>query len=193
MKIFIGACTIAAACMSSAAYAEAFSGVYAGGIVGYDKLSAKVSSGGVSASESGDAITGGALVGYNAKVGGNFVIGAEIEGVIGGGKIGDGVDDVKTDYSLATGVRGGFLVAERALIFAKVAYVNTRLSFDGEGENGDGFAFGGGVEVAFSDKISGRVTYMRSSYSIDEDAEAALGADVDINRDQVLGGIVIHF
>lgn len=183
----------AAATVSTQAHAEAFSGIYAGAVIGYDKLSLKASTGGASATASGDGVSGGLVLGYNAKVSGQFLVGGEIEGVIGGGKLTDGTDTVKTNYSANIGLRAGFLATPKVLIYGKVAYARTQLSFDGDTDNGDGVAFGGGVEFAFSDRITARVAYTRTSYSIDDDAQAAFGADIDINRDQVMGGVAFHF
>lgn len=193
MKNLFYTAAVAAACVATHANAEAFNGGYAGGVVGYDKLSVEASSGGASVSVSGDGVAGGLVLGYNAKVGGSFVVGGEIEGVIGGGKITDGTDSVKTDYSATAGIRAGVLASSNILIFGKLAYARTQFSFDDESESGDGFAFGGGVEFALSDRVTARLAYTRTSYSIDDDAQAALGADVDINRDQVLAGVAFHF
>ena len=180
--------------VATSAHAEAFNGIYAGGVVGYDKLTIKATAGGVSASTSGDSISGGLVAGYNAKVSDNVVVGVEVEGLIGGGKITEGTDTLKTDYSATVGVRAGFLATPQLLLYGKVAYARTRLSADGEGENGDGVAFGGGVEVAFSGNMSGRIAYTRTSYSVNDDAVAFSGADdVDINRDKLIAGVTFHF
>jgi hypothetical protein len=37
------------------------------------------------------------------------------------------------------------------------------------------------------------VSYTRTSYSVSDDVQAAFGADVDINRDQVMAGVAFHF
>ena len=193
MKLQIRLLACVATLVSANAHADVFNGPYAGGVVGYDKLSAKASTGGVSGSTSGDSVSGGLVGGYNAKLSDQFVIGAEIEGTIGGGKLTDGDDELKTDYRANAGIRAGFLVSNKALIYAKAAYARSQLSFDGESESGDGLAFGGGVEVAFSPNVSGRIAYTRTSYSVDDEAEADLGADVDITRDQVMAGVAFHF
>ncbi len=193
MKTKFFALCCAAMFGTTAAHAEAFNGFYAGGTVGYDKLSIKASSGGATVSVSGDSVSGGAIIGYNATVGEKFVIGGELEGLIGGGKVSDGVDTVKTDFTGTAGVRAGFLATPQLLIYGKVAYARTQLSVDDESESGDGVAFGGGVEFAFSNNVSGRVSYTRTSYSVSDDVQAAFGADVDIDRDQVMAGVAFHF
>jgi outer membrane immunogenic protein len=193
MKTKFFAMCCAAMLSTTAAHAETFNGFYIGGTVGYDKLSVKASSGGVSASISGDSVSGGAIIGYNATVGEKFVIGGEVEGVIGGGKISDGVDTVKTDVSGTAGVRAGFLATPKLLIYGKVAYARTQLSVDDESESGNGVAFGGGVEFGFSDRFSGRLSYTRTSYSVSSDAQAAFGTDVSVNRDQLMASVAFHF
>ena len=199
MKSYIRAVSVfVSAVCSTAAHAEVFNGVYAGGIVGYDKFSVEVTSGTVTDSASGDGVSGGALLGYNAKLGENFVAGIEAEGVIGGGKITEGTVSVKSDYTLSISARAGFLVSSNVLLFGKLGYAYTGIStddgIDSESDSGDGVASGGGVEAAFTDRISGRIVYTRTSYSVNDDAVAFSGVDdVNINRDQVMAGVTFHF
>ena len=193
MKQYLLAAVAATVLFCSNAHAEAFNGAYAGAVVGYDKLSLKASSGGISTKVSGDGVAGGLMFGYNAKVSNAFVIGAEIEGVIGGGKVSDGIDTVNTDYSANASLRAGFLAGEKALIYGKVGYGRTRVKADGESDSGGGFAFGGGIEAALSDKVSARIAYTRTNYSISDDLQAVAGADIDLNRDQVMAGVAFHF
>ncbi len=192
-RVVFAAALLASVGVANVAQAETFNGGYAGAVVGYDKLSLKVTTGGSSATLSGDSVTGGLMVGYNAKVSDSFVLGGEIEGVIGGGKLTDGFDTVKTDYSLNAGVRAGFLATQKLMVYGKVAYARTQLSDGTENDSGDGVAFGGGVELAFSGKMSGRVAYTRTSYSVSNDLKAAFGADINLHRDQVTAGVSFHF
>lgn len=176
-----------------AVHAEAFNGGYIGAIAGYDKLSLKASAGGATGSVSGDSVSGGIVLGYNATIGDSIVIGAELDALIGGGKIDTVANDLETDYTATAGVRAGFLVTPTVLVYGKAAYARTRLSVANDGENGDGFAFGGGVEVAFAKSISGRIAYTRTNYSVDDEIQAAFGGNIDLNRDQVMAGVAFHF
>jgi hypothetical protein len=79
----------------------------------------------------------------------------------------------------------------KCLFVAALAAATVSTNANAEAFNG---AYAGAVvEFAFSDRITARVAYTRTSYSVSDDLKAAFGADVDINRDQVMGGVAFHF
>jgi len=182
--------------IAPAAQAEVFNGPYVGGVVGYDASSISATIEGESGKVTGDGVTGGLTIGYDLKLGNEFLLGGELQGLVGGAKLNLDGASLKTDYTLSAGVRAGVVVSD-FLVFAKVAYVRSRFKgsdgIDSAREDGDGFGFGGGFQYPVSKQISLRLDYLHVNYTVADDFETAVGADVDIKRDQVLAGVAFHF
>lgn len=118
----------------------------------------------------------GGVVGFDAQVN-RFVIG--IEGEATGATTKE--DGVKAGRDLYVGARLGYAFTPTTLVYAKGGYTNARVKFDGEGENLEGYRFGGGVEQSFG-RFFGKVEYRYSRYE-----------QADLNRDQVIAGVGIRF
>lgn len=169
--------------------------------VGWDRVNINVDGEGVGKS----GITYGGEVGYDIVTGGGAVIGAYagIDGSSTKECLVEGTERgcVKAGRNITVGARIGALVGSRALLYAKGGYSNGRISVDytdtafpadnfSEGENGDGFHLGAGVEVGMSRSVYGKLEYNYTKYSTNtDDADF----DVDLDRHRVLAGVGIRF
>lgn len=124
-------------------------------------------------------VTVQATIGYDATVFDNFVVGAELAGGYSSGRNKQVVTfssqpttpvniDYKSDLSFEATVRAGFLVTPKVLLYVRGGYANTKLTADitslgatpaNVSGNNNGWLVGGGVEYAFSPRISGRIEY----------------------------------
>jgi outer membrane immunogenic protein len=152
------------------AQADPFNGAYAGVEAGWEDTRGSIGSG----------LSYGALLGYNAKVGEQFVVGLEgkiglstadyeLTRTIAGGTI---AEDGKAGRSLGIAGRAGFLASPSTLFYGKVGYENVRTKIEqvntptggtptttNLGFNTDAVVLGLGVEHAFTDRVSLRVGY----------------------------------
>ncbi|WP_129792868.1 outer membrane protein [Sphingosinicella sp. CPCC 101087] len=125
---------------------------------------------------------------------------------------GDDLGCVGTGRNFTAGVRAGFAVSPTFLVYAKGGYSNGKVEFsydsDVEEEDPldadfaeasrtrDGYHLGGGVELAFTSALYGKVEYVYTDYgtarflSADEDLP---GAAVGLSRHQVSAGIGLRF
>ena len=129
-----------------------------------------------------DGVTIQATLGYDAHVFDNFVVGAELAGAYSPGEnkqvvtfSSDPANPVsinyKSDLTFEATLRAGITVTPNALLYVKGGYANTRLeaaitvptgglaSPTLVSGNNSGWVVGGGVEYAFTPKISGRIEY----------------------------------
>jgi outer membrane immunogenic protein len=157
--------------VTSPAGADTFSGPYVGADVGWSDV--KVGNpltniGRPGIYKSRDAVEGDVFAGYNYKPTALFVLSAE-----GGFRI--AADDavrgssatINPSYSFDLGVRAGYLVTDRTLLYVRGGYTNMRASVQitqlGKSsygrENFDGWTMGGGVERAITKQISVRAEY----------------------------------
>lgn len=159
------------------AQAETFNGPYGGVAAGWERSEAarRIDGLAIDAEVSRDAPTFGGFAGYNHKIGESVVIGAEagiavstddrIRAAAGGREL-----LVDPRYSFDLGARAGYLVTDKALLYVRGGYANTRVRTSLETlagivrshENLDGWQIGGGVEYALSQKISARAEYRYS-------------------------------
>lgn len=123
----MGAIALAGAVWTSPASAEPFSGVYAGGDVGYE---------GSGRLDQGSGATYGAFVGINIKALDRLVIGAEAR--IADSTISENVSttlpgtivDVRNSIGRSIGgsARIGYLAGERTLVFGRAGYENVKVN-----------------------------------------------------------------
>lgn len=207
MKTFTALAVVAAAFAASPALAQDesnFAGPYFGGYVGYDHVTINEDTTGTSGSKDGVAF--GAIAGYNIDMG-NVVLG--IEGEIGDASTRASETDVfvlgdqatlSANLDLFIGARAGVKVSEKALVYVKGGYANTKVNLayddnDGfaydESDDLSGFRIGGGVEIAATDRISFRAEYRYSQYS--EYKYQGVATGLDANRHQVVFGAVGRF
>lgn len=191
---------LAAACaFSSPASAETFDGPYVGVSAGWERgeLDRRVTDTVVLDGKAArDAFALGAYAGYNKKVGGQFVIGAElgfsgtVDDKVRAVSLGSPVT-VDPRYSFDLSARAGYLVSEKALVYVRGGYANQRIRVTSSApgaatisDNLDGWQIGGGLEYALTDHISTRLEYRYSDFGRN-------GAKYD--RHQTLVGVSYNF
>jgi outer membrane immunogenic protein len=183
MKTILIAATTAMLIAPATAQAEMFSGAYGGLETGWEKTDGDLSHG----------ITYGGLLGYNAKIGTNGVVGLE-------GKLGFSTADDTTTVggvtsklgagrSLGIAGRAGYLAAPNTLFYGKLGYENIRTKLEFEPDptdlsdafNVDAVTVGGGVEFGFNERTSFRIGY---DYANGESS---------YKRHQIKAGVAFHF
>lgn len=159
------------------AYADNFDGPYAGVLAGWERseIADRINTQPITGDASRDALVLGGYAGYNFKATDRIVIGAEAS-------FSSSVDDqnrtasagksltIDPRYSFDLSARAGYLVTEKALIYVRGGYANTRVrtTLDGltgpvtASDNLEGWQVGGGLEYALSDRISARAEYRYS-------------------------------
>lgn len=186
--------------VAQAQTAENFNGFFAGVQGGWGERDAEVAfdvAGVTDFDDSSSSFDFGAFAGYDARVGENFVIGAEL-GIGTGGKtlrgdVGLGFEasvDPKWNYDVTA--RAGFVAGDALLFYGRIGYGGERtqirltdtsddsVDFSESGWS-DGLILGGGVEYAFTPNVSGRVEYRN------RDMEG------DYSAQQVLAGVAYRF
>lgn len=174
-----------------------FTGPRAEVITGWDRVDDSSTPG----ADATDGVVYGGAVGYDFQVG-QAVIGFEGEAtgattrqratsvIVPGDAF-----RVKAGRDLYVGGRVGFVVGERALIYAKGGYTNAQVdtryvsgatTIDDK-ETLDGWRLGAGAEV----NLSGNV-YVKGEYRYSNYTEAS-GGSIDLDRHQVVGGVGIRF
>jgi len=167
--------------LSPAVSAQTFDGPFIGAQAGWTQHDAGTFStrlGYIAAVRSHDAVSAGVFAGYDHQIGSRFVIGTEVG-------LDFGIDDrftrdtgaalvsVDPKRSIDFTARAGYLVTDNTLLYARGGYTNARFRTsikDASGlrsasEDRDGWLVGGGVEHAFTDRISTRLEYRYSDLS----------------------------
>ncbi|MES2492762.1 MAG: outer membrane beta-barrel protein [Pseudomonadota bacterium] len=161
-----------------------------------------------------DGVVYGVGIGYDVNTGSGFVIGAEAELSDSTAKW-DNDDDEPTTFNLGrvkanrdiyVGARVGFVMGERAMIYAKGGYTNARYSLlgtDGTTEleqslDTDGYRVGAGVEYQLDNNVFTKVEYRYSHYKEGEfdfegDTPDSSRFDIDTDRHQVVVGVGMRF
>lgn len=177
IALSFGAAALAAG-MSPAVSAQTFDGPFIGAQAGWSEHDAGTFStrlGNLAASRSHDAVSAGVFAGYDRQIGSRFVIGAEVGLDFGINDrftrdTGTALMSVDPKRSIDLTARAGYLVTDNTLIYARGGYTNARFrtsikdrsSLRSSTENRDGWLIGGGVERAFTDRISTRLEYRYS-------------------------------
>ncbi len=159
-----------------------YQGLYVGGQVGQDALSTWMTgprdAGTTRTANFGDlGYTGGVFGGYGAQFG-NFYVGGELEAELGKvqsnqERVGGGRSFAfEKQWSYGASLRGGYVVNNTALLYARVGVVQTRFNVDfSRGNNSlsshydeTGLRFGGGMEFPVADNFIVRLDYTHTSY-----------------------------
>ncbi|UYV15410.1 outer membrane protein [Porphyrobacter sp. ULC335] len=181
------------------AHADTFDGPYVGVTAGWERseIADRIDAQPITREASRDALVLGGYAGYNLKATDRIVIGAEAG-------FSAAVDDqnraasagksltIDPRYSFDLSARAGYLVTDKALVYVRGGYANTRVrtSLDGltgpvtASDNLDGWQVGGGLEYAISDRISARAEYRYSDLGSN-------GGQYD--RHQTLVGVSYNF
>ncbi|MBB4859317.1 outer membrane immunogenic protein [Novosphingobium chloroacetimidivorans] len=204
MKILIATASLAIAATiaatSPAAAQEAFQGPYAGIEAGWNKNKidrAETDIGRADVRTSQDSATAGIFAGYNQKVSDRIVLSAEAGFSMGFDDAvtrttGSTLASIDPEYNFDLGVRAGYLVNDKTLIYARGGYQNLRASVrinDATAsrynkDTFDGWSVGGGVERMLTERVSARLEYRYSDLG---------GSDTKFERHQVLAGVAYHF
>lgn len=200
-KIISGSLALAAVLtIAGPAAADTFEGPYAGVQAGWNRNkvgSAETDIGRADIDKSRDAAVAGVFAGYNYKPADRIVLSAEAgfnlgfdDHVTRSGR--DTLAGIDPDYAFDLGVRAGYLVTDKTLVYVRGGYENMRASVrlvDGATsrygkDTFDGWSVGGGVERAITDSVSARVEYRYSDLG---------GGSTRFERHQALLGVAYHF
>jgi outer membrane immunogenic protein len=213
MKVQFFAAALAATVFATPAFAAEFTGPRAELRVGYESVDADAGfvNGAVNKAASGseDGVTYGVEVGYDHKIGSNFILGA-YAGIdfsdaddCAGPVLGNDQACFSAGRNITAGIRAGVQVAPRVLLYAKGGYSNGRfkLAYDGPGtandfnlrDNRDGFHVGAGAEFAVTEKAYAKLEYVYTDYEGRGYKNGAFGAAYDTNRHQVMAGVGFRF
>lgn len=142
MKSIVMAATAVLALAATPAMAGDFSGVRAEVTAGLDDVT-----GGVDPTK----VTYGAGVGLDAELYKNVIVGVEAT-----------VDNVFDRRNVGAGARVGYVVADKALVYAKVGYANWKQTTSRELE---GLRVGGGIEANLYGPVYGKVEYRYTDFN----------------------------
>ncbi|MGQ5702444.1 outer membrane protein [Sandaracinobacteroides sp. A072] len=199
--LFAGA-TLAA---SQAMAAEPFNGPYIGAELGWqqNKMGTKARLGApvYDVKDKDDAFAYGAVLGYDAKVGSGFVLGAEASVSGNDGTVrGPAGLSYDTGRTLGLAARAGVLAGPETLVYGRGGWVNTRFTVEdavgSRSSNRDGWTLGGGVEHMLTQNVSLKGEYRYSEYK----SFPARTLDVATNdataspsRHQLMAGVNVRF
>ncbi len=152
-----------------------------------------------------DGFTYGGAVGYDARIGGNAVLG--IEGEIDGSTTKARAYDLvnandsfrlKAGRDIYVGGRLGYVVSPQTMIYAKAGYTNARFNaryYDGtsnvyyDARNLDGYRLGAGVEYSVTPTAYIKGEYRYSHYGRTDDGVY----DTNVDRHQIMAGVGMRF
>lgn len=152
-----------------------WTGFYAGGQ--FDFIAdGELSDGPDSADLSGQVY--GVFGGYRYDFG-DFVVGGEIDFMIGTGEIDSGTDTTDIDYDriFRAGVEGGW-DAGRALIYGTVGFASLEASAGGDSDSSNGYFFGAGIDYLVTDQITVGAELLQHRFE-DFDGDFS-GAEADV-------------
>ncbi|QKR98824.1 porin family protein [Sphingomonas sp. CL5.1] len=157
-------------------------------------------------SDGRDGFTYGGAVGYDARIGGNAVLGVEgeIDGATTKARAYDVVNAndsfrLKAGRDIYVGGRLGYVVSPQAMIYAKAGYTNARFNaryFDGtstvyeDGRNLDGYRLGAGVEYNLTPTAYIKGEYRYSHYGHMNGID---NYDPNVDRHQIMAGVGMRF
>lgn len=181
------------------AHADTFDGPYVGVTAGWERseIADRIDTQPITGEASRDALVLGGYAGYNLKATDRIVIGAEagfsasVDDQARAASAGKSLT-IDPRYSFDLSARAGYLVTDKALVYVRGGYANTRVrtTLDGltgpvtASDNLDGWQVGGGLEYAISDRISARAEYRYSDLGSN-------GGQYD--RHQTLVGVSYNF
>ena len=188
---------LAAAALAAAAPATAadFTGARIEGRIGYDRLGAKLSFDGDSASGHRDGAAFGVGVGYDFPLGKSLVLGVEGDVDFFTTKSCD--DDfgscLKARRDFEASARLGTKVGEHALLYVKGGYANGQLRLTQDGFSATasrgGYRVGAGAQFAVTEHVYVKAEYRYTRYGSDE----LDGIRLRFDRNQVIGAVGFRF
>ncbi|NVD45691.1 outer membrane protein [Qipengyuania atrilutea] len=207
MKTIVFAAGLGCALIAGPAFAQDagsdYTGLYAGPVAGYDRLTVDDE---IDGSDSSDGVVYGAVVGYDFAVG-SAVLGVEAE------LTDSSISQTEFDFfeegdefavgaglDLYVGARAGIRVGRAGLLYVKGGYSELDVDYDYDGptvslsgtEAIGGYRLGAGGEFALSRRLGARVEYRYSNYGSGDE----LGEDVSLGvleRHQVMAALLYRF
>jgi len=177
-----------------AAPAFSWTGFYAGALGGYGWGDAKTDNGDFDA----NGFYGGLFAGYNAQLGNNVVLGVEVDGTYGNQEGSGGAPNTTVENDWNGTVRGRVGYAfDRLMIYGTgglaVGKVEASEGGISDTKTAAGWTAGGGVEMALTDNVIGRVEYRYTDLSSDTYSLGSGPTDVDLSSQGVLVGVGLKF
>lgn len=185
--------------VAAPAHADTFDGPYVGVSAGWERseIADRIDAQPITGEASRDALVLGGYAGYNLKASERIVIGAEagfsatVDDKTRAASAGKSLT-IDPRYSFDLSARAGYLVTDKALVYVRGGYANTRVrtALDGltgpvrASDNLDGWQVGGGLEYAISERITARAEYRYSDLGSN-------GGQYD--RHQTLVGVSYNF
>jgi outer membrane immunogenic protein len=194
MKKIIPLAAVCAALLSTQANAEVFNGPFIGVQAGWEQNNLDDPFSIITDKSKRSGVQYGINAGYDMKLTENFVLGVQADlGFTTGSDtriLGTSIARLKPQRSFDFSARAGFLAAPSTLFYVRTGYSNARFKLEETvnavksriAGNSDGWMLGGGLEHAFTDKISGRLEYRRTDLEGEKN-----------NRNQMLVGVAYHF
>lgn len=196
MKKTLSLAAVAAACISTPSVAQ--SGLYIGGIAGYEGIRIESADGSLTA-EASSAVYG-LNAGYDLALGNAFV-GIEGEVSTSGGStefpdsFSGARESLEANAQYYAGARAGVALTPGLAAYGKLGYTSlSTTAFTSSGsldelkENSSGLRYGGGVQLALKGPLAARVEYRRSRYK-----DVNSGAYGDTTTNQVVAGLGFRF
>lgn len=192
---------IPAAPIAEAPVATAFdwTGAYVGGAVAYGWGTYSVSSNGGSRDADTDGFTGSLYAGYNYEVAPNWILGAEIDGTLGGSDdfvVGGTRVSTDTNFIGTARARVGYAF-DSFMVYGTggLAYGWGSADFNGGSDDNlhVGFAVGGGVEAALTPNLIARAEYLYMNTSEETYTVGNQSAKGDLDGSLVRFGLAYKF
>lgn len=142
----------------------------------------------------------GGEVGFDVQVS-QFVVGAYAGADITDVEQSQGLVNFRTGRNFTAGARAGFAISPSALLYVKGGYSNSRINVDfapgavqapfaNFKRNRNGIHFGGGVELAVTQRVYARADYTHTLY---KDFRLGPNNEFRFNRNQLMGAVGIRF
>jgi outer membrane immunogenic protein len=194
MKKLIPLAAMCVTLLTITARAEVFNGPFIGAQAGWEQNSFDDPFGILTDKSKRSGLQYGVNAGYDLKLTERLVFGVQADlGFTTGSDtrvLGTSITRLKPQRSFDFSARAGFLAAPSTLFYARTGYSNARFKLEETvnavknriAGSSDGWMLGGGIEQAFTDKISGRLEYRRTDLEGEKN-----------NRNQLLLGVEYHF
>ena len=118
--------------------------------------------------ETEDGVVYGGGLGYDVALSAGTTLGLEANADFATTDVAVGGGELQAKRDLEAGVRLGFRLGDRALLYAKVGYTNARVAAEAFGvslsDDLDGLRVAAGAEYAYSDSGFAKVEYRYSDY-----------------------------
>ena len=200
-KYLFAASMLALAAVPAAAQtapADAFNGFYVGGQAGWQRDTQNLEIGDTSIGEGASGFAYGAQAGYDFKLGGSAVLGAEVSLTGRTGETNFEDFDLSQGRTINATARLGIMTDPMGLFYVRGGYSNARFTaddgFERVSENRDGYTVGAGYERYLTQNVSARLEYNYSNYGTDNLSELfEANSELKYYRHAVTAGVNFRF